>query len=128
MVNEAYVSFETAKLLKGLKFDSTSDFLYSEDGKLGLLYVGKCNNLDRDLADENYTAPTQSLVMKWLRDTHRWFIRIAWTFTDASKTKVTWSYDIDSLDGGVDIIGTNWFESYEEAVENAIKYCLENLI
>jgi len=121
MINEDYVSFEVAKLLKEKGFDSPCMGRYSVRSKEFHLDCTKmCNN--GGLFE--CAAPSQAMAMKWLRETHSiaiesmllshgWFCQIEKILEDFCKEY------IDETDS---------YKTYEEAVEAAIKYCLENLI
>lgn len=123
MTQEAYVSFETAKLLKEKGFDENTLMVYMSYGDLC-----KCNRYD-SIRNSNYnditknyfecTAPTQQMAMKWLREKD---IRICPDYSDVDGKWFT-------------MIGTKkkrtysgYYDTYEEAVEKALKYSLENLI
>ena len=82
-----------------------------------------------DLTDGAYTAPTQSLALKWLREVHRIEIYIVLSELNADNSK-KYMFDIYSSDinRGFDSVQKEEFNSYEEAVEAALKYTLENLI
>ncbi len=131
MITEDYVSFETAKLLKEKGFDGECSCFYNniDYGAPGLevdgqLYYKNSANLD----DEEYAAPTLQMTMKWLREVHKLDIDVSIEYKNSKKVyyysvlKKTVIRDIDCLHSE-----TN-FDSYEEACEEAIKYCLENLI
>ena len=113
MIKEDYCSYEVAKLLKEKGFDTPCMGRYSVRSKEFHLDCTKmCNN--GGLFE--CAAPTHQMAMKWLRDEHNIKIMIR-PYVDG-----TYSYEI--LNGF-------WyvnFDSYEDAVEAAIKYCLENLI
>ena len=125
---EAYVSFETAKLLKKKGFDENTLMVYMSYGDLC-----KCNRYD-SIRNSNYnditknyfecTAPTHQMAMKWLREIYGIDIVIEISDPSVNDRKyycVIWDKNNDSY-----IL--DLFDSYEDAVEAAIKYCLENLI
>ena len=125
---EAYVSFETAKLLKKKGFDENTLMVYMSYGDLC-----KCNRYD-SIRNSNYnditknyfecTAPTHQMAMKWLREIYGIDIVIEISDPSVNDRKyycVIWDKNNDSY-----IL--DLFDSYEDAVEEAIKYCLENLI
>ena len=67
--------------------------------------------------------------MKWLREVHHIFIQIDYVHSYAGTFE--YSYEIHNMSKGRSIAISPFredFESYEEACEAAIKYCLENLI
>ena len=78
MNKDWYVSFETAELAKEKGFDWECREIYYIDGSSETLqyFEGSVTNLDipgayfSDVAEVVYTAPTQSLLQKWLREKH----------------------------------------------------------
>lgn len=122
MINEDYVSFEIAKLLKEKGFNIPTHTFYNTK-KDYILKFDPCL-IDRN-AGIYVSAPTLQKAMKWLREMYNIYIVITpsmfWGKYNASIYKkgniYPYGFDGDSL-----------VSSYEKAVENAIKYCLENLI
>ena len=111
-ITEDYVSFETAKLLKEKGMD-ISCFNH---------YVQKNNN---DGTSEAVTVCTLQMAMKWLREVHNIFIEISVSID----LNGNYHYHYFILDKECKYVRkeyTDW--DYEEAAEEAIKYCLENLI
>ena len=118
MITEDYVSFETAKLLKEKGFNWNTDKQYNLDK-----IVSEYNITDRSRYPERYLdAPTLQMAMKWLREVHNVFISIQ---QHIDMSYVWYSYK-DGAPKGCDRKSHN--NTYEEACEAAIKYCLENLI
>ena len=107
MITEDYVSDKTFKLLKEKGFDDSCCRFVIE-------------------SDETYYrgAPTLQMAMKWLREAHNIDI-FPWKIG-----KGIYSCAIFNSNTGQDLSSDKDFpsEKYEEAVEAAIKYCLENLI
>lgn len=133
-ITEDYCSFETAKLLKEKGFDYASFHCYEEKGINGILSVilsAPLSNSDLDNTIEPhkcYSAPTLQMVMKWLREKN-WFICIIPLAFYCGEKACKFGYNIwadDNLE--IDEFNTPKFNTYEEAAEAAIKYCLENLI
>ena len=128
MIEEAYVSFETAKLLKERKFDIKCNSYFISDNEIALI----SNRRDFNNHGIYLSAPTQQMAMRWLREV--WGIVIV-TQPVVGEIGLTWEYRIIKFHLGKgygSINGTEFikygFKSYEEAVEAAIKCCLENLI
>lgn len=121
MITEDYVSFEVAKLLKEKGFDEYCGY-YSSDGK----YWGYCvyNHRGKDYI----SAPTLQMAMKWLREEYK-------MHCDIGYDDLGWFWNILDIDNAVPVEerpkiiknGFAGYNSYEEACEMAIKYCLENL-
>ena len=131
MIQEQYVTLDIARLLREKGFDEPCFAYYSEywDDWKTLRFWRKGR---RNVPNKGYlNAPTQSLVMKWLRKNHNLFIE-----PSVGVTGDKWWYDFDIIPvNGRDIKWNHYTEmpvveygSLEEAIEAAIKYCLENLI
>ena len=79
---------------------------------------------------DDVAAPTQSLLQRWLRKEKNIHIEIVATacgyFWIADKTNGTAITDSDVLDRGTNEGGC--FDTYELALEDALKYALENLV
>ena len=134
MVTENYVSFEIAKLLNEKGFDWCESPFYSEqdrdEWRQNNSYTIPNMLYDPDLPFDSETltmvAPHVSIqmAMKWLREAHNLYIDIRININNS-----LYSFKIYS----VGISGTRAFtnyriKSYEKACDEAIKYCLENLI
>lgn len=124
MITEDYVSFETAKLLKERGFDEECSCFYDniDYGTPGLEVDGRLYYKNSALDDEEYAAPTLQMTMKWLRKVYGLFIRIT---EDMTGNVFEWS--VYQKNYGCKA-STYVEESYEQACETAIKYCLKNLI
>lgn len=151
MITEDYVSFDTAKLLKEKGFKNWCDKCYGtvlyhkgvpisfddecelkDEGfedeieyvEGGYLYDFGCDN--RKEYAKVYAAPTLQMTMKWLREVHNLEIYPYHNY-DNSKWWVEiikYPNSVSEYESGKD----EEFDTYEEACEAAIKYCLENLI
>lgn len=125
---EAYVSFETAKLLKEKGFDENTLMVYMSYGDLC-----KCNRYD-SIRNSNYnditknyfecTAPTHQMVMKWLREVHNIDICVFPYQSDY----ISYSYKVKIYKNKEIYLTITDSKTYEDAVEEALKYCLQNLI
>ena len=143
-IKEDYVSFETAKLLKEKGFDKYPIFpCYKDDGSK--LFIDIPTTLDTI----NYhfiPAPTLQMAMKWLREVHNIDIvidaavgilgvKVYVPFISTYKPLKDEPSKVHQIKRGICykddkgiISALQQFESYEEAIEAAIRYCLENLI
>ena len=130
MITEDYCSFEVAKLLKEKGFEGICDYAYSNKGN----YF----EIDRSNFDEVYCLrPTHQMAMKWLREEKNLHIVVCISYdtsVDADGNEVDrwtfWFFEVlSSISGSLIYMEEiNEYDSYEEAVEAALKYCLENLI
>ena len=151
MITEQYVSFETAKLLKEKGFpqdyDEYHSLVYNEEDyekeyevkrmvlQTSLVKAGTLSSYPIGVPDPKCYCPSQSLVMRWLREEKHFYIQImldSWALGGHSGYYIV-IQDINSefkeispiIDDNPDLV---FFETYEQAAESAIKYCLENLI
>ena len=121
MIKEAYCSFEVSKLLKEKGFNERSSASYDSKGQLqeGYGYWNKTPIW--------YAAPTHQFAMSWLREQHKIFIEIGVSID--LNGNYHFSYRIlDKECKYVIKVCTDFDWTYEDAVEAAIKYSLENLI
>lgn len=120
MITEDYVSFETAKLLKEKGFDEFTISYYDKNGSMGF------SEVDTRVSD-GYQRPTLQMAMKWLREKHYKSIEVRSQGLKA--TSIGWIVEIFNLvNQDEEFHHPYTFLTYEEACEEAIKYCLENLI
>lgn len=135
-ITEDYVSYETSLLLKEKGFDSDCNAVYDlerpkscADGKLYFNFDNKNPNRFQDLC----AAPTLHMTMKWLRKVHhkycdiRYDIDLYWFFHIIELKELKEYFDYSELKY-YHTENETGFNSYEEACEAAIKYCLMNLI
>jgi hypothetical protein len=139
-ITEDYVSFEIAKLLKENGFDVKCDkcYAYFADDDIRFLNL-KYPKSAQLLIENRYPCITLQMAMKWLREVHYIHTEICLYKTSEddiepkrSRKAPYYTFGIwDSVTGdNVDKRLTNDFigDTYEQACEAAIKYCLENLI
>ena len=134
MITEDYISRETAILLKEKGFHEPVRFEYHYDNTVpsfhrhlkdfnGAEYEGK--------ESQWYSAPTYQMAMKWLKESHGIFILIKpydsyydekYEFSIYKKPNtVIFEWELLETENSL-------YEGYEETVEAAIKYSLENLV
>ena len=124
MIEEAYVGFEVAKLLKEKGFNEPCQYFY----KFGSneLYKGTVFT-NTQIGDIFYNAPTHQMAMAYLREKYDLHI-IAFPYKANNEKKwCCYVYKTFNL-LGCERYMNETLDSYEEAVEAALKYSLENLI
>jgi len=144
MITEDYVSFETAKLLKEKGFNEECISVY-HDGELQLvsslgIFCGEgygeqiftYTNSECQWSQIMISAPTLQMAMKWLREVHHYYIQVmldSWAcgghlgyYVVIQKTDSDFEMMLQ------DAVDEVFYQTYEQACEDAIKYCLENLI
>ena len=122
MIEEQFVSFETARMLKEAGFDEPCSFCYSP-----------CKDIRRKNYKRNsdlvkgYSRPTQALAARWLREVHR--ISVDAAFMAPSTNIDVWQYFIGNMD---DMIWPGDFETsertyatYEEAMEAGLQEAIK---
>lgn len=127
MIQEAYCSYEVSKLLKERGFDEYCRYFYDcetpTNSYLSNKGYGEYIHNSKVYDGRNLAAcPTHQMAMAWLREVYNIFIIIE-PYSNTSCYFSLWE-------------GDNYYEnplrksfpSYEETVEEALKYCLEHLI
>lgn len=131
MGNEQLISFKTAKLAKEKGFDIPVLFCYNENEEIGDVndyMLINFNQFPTTVGSNTnmYSVPTQSLLQKWLRDVHNIVVTPITDF-------VTWECNILHPDWNDELIlrkddNGNWFNSYEDALEEGLYEALNQLI
>lgn len=149
--HESYVSLETAKLLKEKGFDWECKSLYctdvrykgrsiDEDEEYELKAEGNGSKIEYvdggmicDIYNTNnsgfvgYSRPPLAIAQRWLREIHKIHFEIAYEAHPGCK-KYGYSVYIIKHVNYISKIYAGWDTTYEDALESAIKYCLENII
>ena len=128
MIHDEICTYEVAKLAKEKGFRERCIEHYYDDTKdLYRSSNPQCYNWGGNTSD----APTQSLLQRWLRvekNIHIEIIAIAsgyyWCINKTNGTSIT---DSDVLDRFTNE-NSGRFDTYELALEDALKYTLENLV
>ena len=142
-MEDEIVSFETAMLLKEKGFNEPCSYYY-EDNELYKLYhyQGDGTGFSRNNSPINdrlscekmqCTAPTQSLAQKWLRETH-YITFNANPHSNYGKIIYVVTIKVISsnkyIDFNVMMDNSNkatMFDTYEDAIEAGLKYCLKSI-
>ncbi len=126
MVTEDYVSYETAKLLKEKGFDgiclTAYEIITSEHAveQSSISEWGKLCQVKR---------PTLQMAMKWLREKYN--LEIYPYHYNPIIYNSKWWFEIIEYPNSVaeyESGKNDEFDTYEQACEAGIRYCLENLI
>ena len=127
MIEEQYVSFETAKLAKEKGFNEPCRHYYLNGAK----EVNNETIMIYDLpypynsTDKNYfAAPTQSLLARWLREKHKLFIEVT---IDSIRLIREGDSKIVNLKNADYTNNKEEFRSYEEAMEAGLQDALKLL-
>lgn len=128
-MKEELISFETAKLAKENGFDLVVHAFYDKNMCIDETMYHNWNEYKAA-----YSAPTQSLLQKWLREKYNKYVKVHPVYRDE---KIQWEYVIFFLDEPL-LSGTDGFknrmslldypyywETFEEALENGLQEALK---
>lgn len=127
MIHEEICTYEVAKLAKEKGFKWKCRDYYNMDSELRVngIYAIEYTNSQ---IDEGYmTAPTQSLLQRWLREEKGYYV---YPFFDNESKRWTWVCRELTGDMWIQLLDfeERYFDTYELALEDALKYALENLV
>lgn len=133
-MQESLVLFKTAKLAREKGFDEITYFIfdtYNCAPALKFKIIENFNSLKHSDGDNHFiSAPTQSLLQKWLRDVHHinvisWCNASGWAW-EIEKTNGT-HISIMNIDGNISgtIPDSGMFSSFEEALELGLQEALK---
>ena len=129
MIHEEICTYEVCKLAKEKGFNVPTHYAYNENRQKAM-YMELC--LNRNTKDSHsISAPTQSLLQRWLREEKEYAISVFWDMLSKD-----YRYEIVKTIGVLEIeVGEKYnysnpkgFDTYELALEDALKYALENLV
>lgn len=131
MIQEAYVSFEVAKLLKEKGFNEycLKNYWSSDkelhDWKWELSYN---RNSDGNNNTKDCSAPTQAMAVAWLREVHK--LHICIEYDHPKFVSDIFKMDVIDEHGCAEHVSPTFANcrTYEEAIDAALEYTLENLI
>ena len=130
MIEESYVSFDTARMLKEAGFDVPCKSYYElEDGEV--VRKDCIRPYDHNCFEDTVCSrPTQALAARWLREVHDTFVKMERVDSfDGKEFRFYWSFSIISVSTAcLKSISGGRYDSYEEALEVGIAKCLEQII
>ena len=124
MIEESYVSFDTARMLKEAGFEANLKTRYVEEEKdEWAFWESGTKRSDYNYFDDTIACPTQALAARWLREVHRIVVDV--TFIPPLFDGVNWQYFIGNME---DMVWEGDFEpsdrkyaTYEEAFEAGLQ-------
>ena len=128
-MKEELITFETAKLAKEKGFDEVTDINYYEDYNYKL--ESNFNGLKHSDGNNYFiSAPTQSLLQKWLRDKHNIHIQceVRVTYGEYKKSFVNlYQMNVFTISGDMKnhTTFTGNYNTYEEALEAGLVEALK---
>ena len=135
-MKEQLISFETAKLAKEKGFNEECYFTYGEISEDYCLFKSEYSETNSEVNEYIYSAPTQSLLQKWLREVHNCHVEVIFhsPLDDSYITKDNLRYCFE-----VNYYGKNFnipftddedysgydYLTYEEALEKGLQEALK---
>lgn len=132
-MEETFITLETAKLAKEKNFDLKCIWYYHDNckefpverggGKIKVLWDANSDN-KKVMGVECYSAPTQSLLQKWLREVHSIHIGLPGGCFDLSEG-LYWEVQVGKIGADSDNFVKEVDCSYEEALEIGLQEALK---
>ncbi len=124
MIEEQFVSFDTARMLKEAGFRELTKTHYSNSGQVWETAMPADYNDDFNCNTCN--RPTLALAARWLREKHHINVYACFDYEkfDERKWFFTREHTMVNDDSAVYCSIMN-YKSYEEALEAGLKHCLE---
>ena len=135
MIKEAYCSYEVSNLLKENGFDEPCSSTYDtavSGGKPKFYKYDVLHFFPNGMknSDDKYgmviSAPTHQMACAWLREKYKLHITV--DCIDVTEHGYVFTSKIVNMEYVRETKVEDYFYSFEDAVEDSIKYCLENLI
>lgn len=124
MIKEAYVSLDTAKILKEKGFNIPTYSYYDSDGDtiINKKYDGywELSKISNEELNNGWSRPTHQLVVAWLREIHHIIINV---FACEHPNGNMWEVDIAKHDDDFSLISVDKiydYENYNYAMEVGI--------
>lgn len=138
MIHDEICTYEVCQLAKEKGFQLDCIGYYDFVGEYHFNYESAISNKERTFCHNKYNniwhrdltdAPTQSLMQRWLREEKRIHISVEYEWVEGIDDWTFWSY-IKKINNAkvVDDAIKSGFNTYELALEDALKYALENLV
>ena len=133
MIEESYVSLESARLLKEAGFDVECDWFYINDGSVDTgIVVRSTSPRDHNMGAGFLSRPTLALAARWLREVHGIHVSSN-IFMDSANDSdgntvdewTYWTFDLFDNSGRIIEESDDRYDSYEEALEVGLKFGLK---
>lgn len=130
MIEESYVSFKTACMLKDAGFEANVKTRFiQEDENEWCFADGGVKRTDYNYFDDTVTCPTHALAASWLRiehGLHVYAIQTNLPLTEPQTDKWEWGYVIDKVDSpNTNSLCNMYYPDYESAMEAGIQKGIE---
>ena len=125
-MHDTHITIDTAKLAKEVGFNVGCTKLHGEvDGYIG---IHTFDNYNKQNNENQFSAPTQSLLQKWLRETHKIIVCVN-PMGDEDEYPVyyanVWTDYKSGMEIGMQELQSNYqiitFKDYEVALEDGLQ-------
>ena len=125
MIHKEICTYEVAKLAKEKGFNVQTFDWYDYTGNYQKGFVP--HELHECPRYKEYYAPTQSLLQRWLREEKGYYV---YPFFDNESKRWTWVCRELTGDMWIQLLDfeERYFDTYELALEDALKYALEKFV
>ena len=124
MIEEQFVSFDTARMLKEAGFDVECDWFYINDGSVDTgIVVRSTSPRDHNMGTGFLSRPTQALAARWLREVYN--VAIYSLYDDDMEQ---WFYVVDAFTKNPVINGFqsgSEYDDYESAFEDGLREAIK---
>ena len=123
MIEESYVSFDTAKMLKEAGFEANLKTRYVEEEKdEWAFWASGTKRSDYNYFDDTIACPTLALAARWLREVHGLFIEIFYRITGFNYEIIyTKTYEVAFTPHEPKINFISYEGCLEDALQEAVK-------
>ena len=128
MIEESYVSFDTARMLKEAGFEANLKTRYVEEEKdEWAFWESGTKRSDYNYFDDTIACPTQALAARWLREVHDTFVKMERVGSfDGKEFRFYWSYSLITVSTAcLKSISGGRYDSYEEALEAGLQKAIK---
>lgn len=128
MIHEEVCTYELCKLAKEKGFDWMPSMYFHSGVESDLRVVGVNGaNPNKIPHSPHISCPTQSLLQRWLREEKGYYV---YPFFVSKSRGWTWVCRELINDEWIQLLGSEerYYDTYELALEDALKYALENLV
>ena len=124
MIEESYVSFDTARMLKEAGFEANLKTRYVEEEKdEWAFWESGTKRSDYNYFDDTISCPTQALAARWLREVYN--VAIYSLYDDDMEQ---WFYVVDAFTKNPVINGfqsSSEYDDYESAFEDGLREAIK---
>lgn len=131
MIKDTRVTLKTAKLLKEFGFNEKCDAYYINNASKAREYGERLNWNSKSNSTKDYqyvSAPTQTIVTKWLRQKHTILIVVSLNKDTNMFEATTYLYSMQNHWAKLYIQPNSKYPTYEKVLEKAIYHTIKDVL